>query len=133
MDILAERIRADSAATDFERRKYPRFSNALRIEYWQTDNLQVRLGHTTNISEDGLMASLPGRFEVGEKLGIKIFFVSSRDLISVDAIQVTASVVWANPDTENVGHHRIGMKLEEITPEGREALSHFLNHFGECY
>lgn len=133
MDKLAGRIRAKSGTSVFERRKFPRFSNALPIEYWQIDEPQVRLGYTTNICEGGLMVSLPERFGVGEKVRIKIFFVSSRDLISLNAIEVTAMVVWSDADKQNVGHYRNGMKFEEIVPEDRETLRHFLNRFGEGY
>ena len=133
MDKLANRISRQSETSGLERRKYPRFSNALPIEYRQADNPQARLGYTKNICEGGLMASLPDRFRVGEKLRIKIFFVSSRDLISLDSIEVMASVVWAEADKENAGHHRNGMKFEEIAPEDRDALRHFLNRFGQRY
>jgi len=133
MDQLANRIRLQSETSVFERRKFPRFSNALPIEYWQADNPRVRLGYTTNICEGGLMVSLPEGFGVGEKLRIKIFFVSSRDLISLDAIEVTAIVVWSDADGQNAGHYRNGMKFEDIAPENRDALRHFLNRFGQLY
>ena len=79
------------------------------------------------------MVSLPEGFGVGEKLRIKIFFVSSRDLISLDAIEVTAIVVWSDADGQNAGHYRNGMKFEDIAPENRDALRHFLNRFGQLY
>jgi c-di-GMP-binding flagellar brake protein YcgR len=116
-----------------DRRKYPRFSNPLPVEYRQVDESRVRLGYANNICEGGLMISLTDQPAVGEGLQLKIFFVSGRNLRTVDAIEVTGRVVWSKPATPKVGYYQIGLKFENISPEDVESLRRFLNHFGKRY
>jgi Tfp pilus assembly protein PilZ len=116
-----------------DRKKYPRFSNALPIEYRRLDSSRVSLDYTTNISEGGLMVSLAEQMAVGERLRLKIFFVSGRNLRSLDAIAVTGKVIWVNPDVGRIGHYRTGMEFEDISSKDLESLKRFLNHFGDHY
>lgn len=130
---LEKEFEPDSAVTNLERRKSLRFSNALPVEYWQTDNQEIRLGFTSNISEGGLMISLAEQMEVTEKLRLKIFFISGRDLRTLDVIEVTGKVVWSEPDVDEVGYYQIGIEFENISPKDAESLRIFLTHFGGRY
>jgi Tfp pilus assembly protein PilZ len=103
------------------------------IEYRQVDNSRVSIGYANNICEGGLMISLTDQPAVGEGLQLKIFFVSGRNLRTVDAIEVTGRVVWSKPATPKVGYYQIGLKFENISPEDVESLRRFLNHFGKRY
>ena len=71
-------------------------ARSLPTEYRELDNSKVPFGYITNISEGGLMVSVTEKMRVGEKLRLKIFFISGDDLVSLDAIEVGGSVVWAN-------------------------------------
>jgi hypothetical protein len=116
-----------------DRRKYPRFSNALPIEYRQPDSSRIRRGYTSNISEAGLTVSLTEQIAVGERFRIKIFFVSGRDLRTTDAIEIIGKVIWVNSDLERMGEYRTGIEFEDITPKNLESLKHFLDRFGDQY
>jgi len=116
-----------------DRRKNPRFSNALPIEYRQSDSSRVRRGHTTNISEGGLTVSLTEQIAVGERFRLKIFFVSGRNLRTTEAIEVTGKIMWVNLDVERIGEYRTGMEFEDISSKDLESLKRFLNHFGDHY
>jgi hypothetical protein len=116
-----------------DRRKYPRFSNPLPVEYRQVDDPTVRLGYANNICEGGMMISLAEEMAVGEGLQLKIFFVSGRNLKTVDGIEVPGRVVWSKPDTPKVGYYQIGMEFKNISPRNVESLRGFLTHFGERY
>ena len=115
---------------DFERRRHPRFSAALPIEYGRIENPKNGPGHTTDISESGLMASLPERLRVGEKLRLKIFLSVGAGL---NAITGTGRIVWSNADMEKEGYYRHGMEFEDFSPQDLEKLKGFLNRFGDCY
>lgn len=123
----------DFKITDLDRRKYPRFSNALPIEYWPAGNSKIRLGYTTNISEGGLRVSLPEQMNLGEKLRLNIYFFSDRHLTTFHTIEVTGRVVWTKTDAEKAGYECIGMEFEEISPENLDSLREFLNHFGDRF
>lgn len=127
---LERGIKPDFRITNLDRRKYPRFSNALPVEYWQLGNPEIRLGFTTNISKGGLMTSLTEQMEVRKKLRLKIFFISGRDLRTLDVMEVTGKVVWSRPDMDQAGYNRIGMKFENIAPREAKSLGNFLSHFG---
>lgn len=115
-------------APDIERRKYPRSSAALPIEYWQIDTSKSNPGHTVNISEGGVMVALPEQLRVGEKLRLKISFSVGPDLHS---ITTTGRVVWWTPKREETGHHRYGLEFEIISLQDLEKLRTFLANFGE--
>jgi c-di-GMP-binding flagellar brake protein YcgR len=115
-------------AADFERRKYARCSAALPLEYRRINSSKIRFGHIGNISESGLMASLPEEIEAGEKLRLKIFFSCGPGLNTIEA---TGRVVWGNKDMAKEGYYRYGFDFEEISPEDKERLKGFLGFFGD--
>ncbi len=117
-------------APDFERRRHPRFSAALPIEYGRIDNPKNSPGHTINISKSGLMASLPERIKVGEKLRLKLFFSVDRGL---NAITGTGRIVWSNADIRKEGYCRHGLEFEDFSPQDLEKLKSFLYRFGDRY
>jgi len=116
-----------------DKRKHFRFSNALPIEYRRIDDPKVLITKTTNICESGLMASLSERIGVDEKLLLKIFFPTGRDLRMLDAIGVIAKVIWTKPDEEKMGYYRTGMKFEDISAKDLERLKNFLYLFQNGY
>ena len=58
---------------NFEKRKHPRFSIDLPVEYSRTD-LFVKHGRAVNASEGGLLLYLPEQMEIGQHLEIESFF-----------------------------------------------------------
>jgi len=121
-------IKPGSQATDFDKRRHPRFETALPIEYGRIDSPKNRSGHTSNISETGAMISLPEQIEVGKKMRLKIFFSLGRELNTIEA---TGGVVWTNTDMERKGYYRSGLKYEDISPEDTQRLRSLLNRFGD--
>jgi c-di-GMP-binding flagellar brake protein YcgR len=109
----------------FERRRNPRFSIDLPIEYSRANSSVKNAGHTGNVSEGGLMLYLPERVEVGHSLRVKIFFVSEPGLYS---IEVLAQVAWTELPYGQEEHHRCGVKFVEICPEDLNRLKTFLNN-----
>ncbi len=58
---------------DFEKRRYPRFSVDLLVEYNRKD-LVVRQGRVINASEGGLLVYFPEQMEIGQLLRLNPFF-----------------------------------------------------------
>jgi Tfp pilus assembly protein PilZ len=114
-------------------RKSPRFSNAFPMEYRHIDSPQIRLAHNSNISEGGLLVSLPEEMEVGERLRLKITLFPDRPLNDFNALEVTGRVVWVITDVGKVGGYQTGLEFEAISPENLENLRGFLTHFGDRY
>jgi c-di-GMP-binding flagellar brake protein YcgR len=121
-----EREREPSlGVVDFERRKHPRFSVALPVEYWQTDRSRSRHGRTIDVSEGGLLLHLSEMMEIGQILRLRLFMISGPDIASVEVL-AQVEVVWQDIYQGKEGNYRVGVKFVEISPEDVEQLKKFL-------
>lgn len=109
---------------NIERRRYPRFSIDLPIEYYPNHSLVSHTGRAINASEAGLLVYLPEKMEIGQRLWMKLFFYSGFDL---NTIQMLAEVVWVDIHLEEGwGDYRSGLKFIDISPEDLYRLKNFL-------
>ena len=110
---------------DFERRKHPRFSVALPIEYWQTDQSRSRHCRTIDVSGGGLLLHLSELMEIGQTLRLRLFMISGPDIASVEAL-AQVEVVWQDIYQGKEGDYRVGVIFVEISPRDVEQLKKFL-------
>ncbi len=123
-----EREREPSlGVVDFERRKHPRFSVALPIEYWPTDQSKSRHGRTIDVSEGGSLLHLSEMMEIGQILRLKLFMISGPDIASVEAL-AQVEVVWQDIYQGKEGDYRVGVKFVEISGQNVDQLKKFLNN-----
>jgi c-di-GMP-binding flagellar brake protein YcgR len=109
---------------NIERRKYPRFSIDLPIEYYPVLSSGTHTGRTINASEGGLLVYLPQKMEIGQHLRLKLFFHSGSNM---NTIEMTGEVVWIDIHLEtNWGDYRTGLKFIDISPEDLKRLQDFL-------
>src|SRR4030043_1329753 len=93
-----------------EKRKYPRFSVELPLNYSRADAKETFGGMVTNASEGGLLVYLPERIEIGALLKIEIMYVKGLEL---DTIRAGAKVVWCDlAAMESWGEHRYGLQFK---------------------
>ena len=108
---------------NFEKRKYPRFSVDLPIEYTRSD-FGIKHGEALNASEGGLLIYLPEKMEVGQHLSLKLFFSSGFEF---NTIETLAEVIWVDVHLgDDWGDYRTGVKFVEILPGDMEKLRIFL-------
>lgn len=114
---------------NFERRKYPRFSIDLPIEYYR-ENAETRLsGRAVNASEGGLLIYLPERAEIGERLRIKLFFPSGQDL---NLVEMLVQVAWIDIQLGEEGKdYRSGVRFIDISSGDLVQLKNFLKGLSE--
>ncbi len=123
-----EREREPSlGVVDFERRKDPRFSVALPIEYWPMDKSRSRHGRTIDVSEGGSLLHLSEMMEIGQDLRLKLFMISGPDIASIEAL-AQVEVVWQDIYLGKEGDYRVGVKFVEISPQNVDQLKKFLNN-----
>ena len=79
-----------------ERRRYPRYSISLPLEYWQTDDA-CRGGIVGNLSEGGLLIYSLHDMPVGKELNVRIFFTNGYEF---DGIRIACKIVWKDPHDE---------------------------------
>ncbi len=113
------------ATVNFERRRHPRFSVNLPVEYQKIDHSKSRPANTGDLSEGGLLLYVSETIEIGQGLALKLFFSPGRELITVKA---HVQVVWKDVRIENNGLDRIGVKFVNISSEDLLSIRRFLNN-----
>jgi len=95
-----------------ERRKHPRYSVELPLNYSRVDAKEIYGGIVANASEGGVLAYLPERMEIGAVLQMEILYVKGLEL---DTIKAIVKVVWSDlVARESWGEHRYGLQFQYI-------------------
>jgi c-di-GMP-binding flagellar brake protein YcgR len=124
MKLEGEGTKPRIGIVNIERRRYPRFSIDLPIEYHPIPLSAFHKGRTINASEGGLLVYLPERMEIGQFLNVKLFFSSGFNL---STIEVIAEVVWIDIHLDkDWGDYRTGLKFVDISDEDLSRLKDFL-------
>jgi len=111
-----------------EKRKYPRFSVELPLNYFRAEGKETLGGMVANASEGGLLVYLPERMEIGALLKIEIFYVRGLEL---DTIKAVAKVVWCDlAARESWGEHRYGLQFQYIDQRDFSRLTTLLKEVG---
>jgi len=109
---------------NLERRKYPRFSVNLPVEYYQVNSSISHTGRALNASKGGLLIYFPELMEIGQHLKLKLFFTSDSKM---NTIETLAQVVWIDIYlSEGWGDYRTGVRFVDISQEDLERLKNFL-------
>jgi c-di-GMP-binding flagellar brake protein YcgR len=109
---------------NLERRKYPRFSVNLPVEYHQINSSISHTGRALNASEGGLLIYFPELMEIGRHLKLKLFFTSYSEM---NTIETLVQVVWIDIHLgEGSGDFRTGVRFVDISQEDLERLKNFL-------
>lgn len=109
---------------NFERRKHPRWSIDLPVEYMPIGSYKSRPGRTGDLSEGGFLLYLPEEMEAGQDLWLKLFVGTDRGL---KVIEATGQVVWRDfLGAEKNEFRRVGVKIMDISPDDMDKLKDFL-------
>ena len=116
-------IKSRYGTVNFEKRKHPRFSVDLPVEYSRAD-LSADHGRAMNASEGGLLLYLPELIGIRNHLRLKLFFTVGSEL---NAIETLAEVVWVDVHLgKDWGDYRTGVRFVEISTEDMGKLKSFL-------
>jgi c-di-GMP-binding flagellar brake protein YcgR len=112
-----------------EKRRHPRFSVELPLDYSRVNGKEALGGMVANASEGGLLVYLPERVEMGTFLKIEIFYVRGLEL---DTIKAVGKVVWCDlAARESWGEHRYGLQFESIDEKDFNRLATLLKEVGK--
>ena len=107
-----------------ERRKHPRVSVRLPLEYWETDDA-CHGGLVENLSEMGMLIYSIRNIPIGAQLSIRVFFIKGYEL---DGFQARARIVWSEDCfEENRKAYHYGLEFTGISQEDRRKLVGLLN------
>ena len=129
MEKEKEQTESHIGIVNLERRKYPRFTVNLPIEYHRLDSSTRYTGRVLNASEGGLLLYLPEQMEMGQDLKIKLFFTSGGEL---NTVELLAQVVWTDIHLgKGWGDYRTGVKFIDISSENLNQLKNFLRSLSQ--
>jgi hypothetical protein len=80
-----------------ERRKYPRYSVTLPLDFWQTPQI-AQGGVVIDMSREGLGFRSIHQIQISAELGIRVYL--SRGEFSFASIEGTGRVIWRTADQE---------------------------------
>ncbi len=120
----AKEAKVHYGVVNFERRRHPRYSVDLPIEYSRETTESYLSGRAVNASEGGLLVYFPEKIELGEILKIRLFFTTDRDLKSVEMI---VQVVWIDIHLGDEGEDfRSGVRFIDVPSSDLIQLKNFL-------
>jgi len=108
-----------------EKRRYPRHSIELPLEYWETDNA-CRGGLVCNVSKKGLCIYSLHDMPVGGELEIRVFFPNEYEF---DGLRVRTKIVWKDGryETDWKGY-QYGLEFVQIPAEDDWKLFYIINY-----
>ena len=114
---------------NLEKRKHPRFSVDLPIEYYQTNSSIRQAGRLMNASGGGLLVYFPEQMEIGQHLKMKLFFSFGSGL---NFIEILTEVVWEDIRLgKDWGDYRYGVRVIDISKDDLSKLKNFLRSLSE--
>jgi len=129
METEEKETKPRTGVVSFEKRKYPRFSIDLPIEYYRINSSVSQTGRALNISEGGLLIYFPEQMEIGQHLRLKLFFSLGSEL---NTIEMLAEVVWMDIHLgKDWGNYRSGVKFIDVSSEDIRKLENFLMHLSK--
>ena len=85
-DLHAMNPHKKLGALAIEKRRHPRYSVELPLDYSRVEKSETHGGIVANASEGGLLVYLPEVMKIGDLLKIEIFYASGLELNSVKAV-----------------------------------------------
>ena len=111
-------------ALAIEKRRYPRYSVELPVDYSHVDEKETYGGIVANASEGGVLVYLPEKLPMGALLNMEIIYVNG---LQLETIRAVAKVVWADLATlESLGEHRYGLQFQSIDEANFQRLTSLL-------
>jgi c-di-GMP-binding flagellar brake protein YcgR len=114
-----------------ERRRHPRISIELPMDYSLADSSENRGGIAADISEGGLLVYLPEAIIIGTLLKIEILFVRGLELSSIKAI---TKVVWSDLAPKAIwGEYRCGLEFQSFQEGDLQKMKSLIKEVSETH
>ena len=108
-----------------EKRKHRRIFVCLPMEFSYPGLKCAGFAHTINISENGVLAYVLRKLEIGESLHIKIYFETSSGLIFVEAL---GQVIRVEPVGPSEKEYRCAIRFLEMSSDLLQKLEKMLSN-----
>ena len=109
METEGKKDQSRHGIVNFEKRKHPRISMDLPVEYYKLGSLVKHEGKAMNASQGGVLLYSLELLQIGQYLKLKLFFSSGSTLT---AIEMVAEVAWVDIHLgEGWGDYRTGVRF----------------------
>ncbi len=123
-----EESKSDKGVLVVERRRHPRISIELPLDYSILETKESRGGMVADASEGGLLVYLKEQMSIGTRLRIEILFAKGLEFTSIKAI---TKVVWSDLTArERFKEFRYGLQFESFPEGDLDRLKALLNEIG---
>ncbi len=123
METQEEEHKPSHGTGNFERRRHPRVSVDLPVEYYKFGSLVKHDGKAMNASEGGLLLCSSEPLPTGLYLRLKLSLPSGCKLGAIEAI---AEVAWTDIQEEGGRDCQSGVRFFESSPMDMGELKEFL-------
>ena len=123
METEGEKNQSRHGIVNFDKRKHPRFSVDLPVEYYKLGSLTKHDGKTMNVSQGGLLLYSSEPLEIGLYLRLKLFLSSGSTSSTIETI---AEMAWRETHSDERGDYRTGVRFLDTSPEDMSKLKKFL-------
>lgn len=106
-------------------RKHARALLNLPVEYYATNPKAPRMGHTSDLSPDGVLLNIPEKLDIGQSIKLAIFVYLDK---TVETIEVNSQVVWV-AGREKDGSFQSGVKFIDLSSNDRHKLEKFFEEY----
>ena len=111
-----------------ERRRQPRLSLELPLDYSRVNIRQSYGGIVANASEMGILIYLPEKMAIGTTLSIEIFYARG---LTLDTIKAIGTIVWYDlAARRSWGEHRYGFRFQSIDKKNLAKLKDLIKDLG---
>ena len=123
MKIKEDETISRSGDFRFERRRYPRFSVDLPIQY-KINVSTNRNGRAMNLSEGGMLIHSLDQVEIGQYLKSRLVFILDSEM---NTIETDAEVIWRDIYFNKAwGDYRCGVRFLDLSTKDKNRLKDFL-------
>ena len=121
MQTEGEKHQPCHGTVNFEKRKHPRFSVDLPVEYYKIGSPVKHNGRAMNASQAGLLLYFSEPLQIGQYLSLKLFLSSG---LRLSAIETIAGVVWTDIHLDEGwgDYNRTGVRFFDTLPENMSKL-----------
>ncbi len=129
METEGQKNQPPHRTINFEKRKHPKFSVDLPVEYYKIGSPVQHNGRAMNASQGGLLLYFSEPLQIGQYLRLKLFLSSHS---TWNAVETIAVVVWTDiPLDESWEYYRTGVRFIDISQENMSKLKTFLFHLSK--
>ena len=114
----------DNSSLPEERRKHPRYSIDLPLNFMMTENPNIYPGLSIDASEAGLQIQTLKDMPIGIKLNIEVLFAKGFEL---STLQGMVQVIWKDEYVwKDWAGYKYGLKFVQISDQNYLKLKHLL-------